>query len=121
MLTYSILALVGVFLFSVFFGSGRVDFGYRHYWVDETMHFLGGFFMAMFLANFFQSTNLILIGLALVTFLWELAEVLLPKASKLVKYLKKNFKQKVEKPRIGDTIFDIVLNFSGALLFIYLF
>lgn len=95
-------------------------FGFRHYWFDETLHFLGGFFVAMFLSNFTNSWQMILLGLVGISFLWELAEYLLVKIKVLSKLFRKSFHTKPEyKP--GDTVLDLCLNFAGALIFILYF
>ena len=96
-------------------------FGYRHYWFFESLHFLGGFFVASFFSNFFNSSVWILIGLSIVVFLWESAEVLVAKIPVSARYLRKTFKQKDAMPKLWDTVLDITLDFIGALIFIYFF
>lgn len=75
--------------------------------------------MAMFLSNFFESAEMILFGLGTVTFLWELIEFLLAKMPAAARYLKKKFHVKDVMPKRLDTIFDVILNFAGAVLFLY--
>lgn len=112
--------LFGIFILNLTAGM-YYGFGVRHYWFPQTLHFLGGFFAAMFFASFFQSAKLVLVGIGMVTILWEFIEFLIARIPAMSKYVKKEFRLK----RVGlgwkDTIFDIILNFSGAILFIYFF
>lgn len=96
-------------------------FGIRHYWFFESLHFLGGFFIAMFLSHFTHSAVLILVGLAIITFLWELAEDLIARFRKSADYIKRIFNIKDINPVWQDTVLDIFLNFLGAAIFIILF
>jgi hypothetical protein len=107
MFIFSVIALGGLFLVNILFGM-KLGFGFRHYWFFELEHFLGGFFVAMFLSNFTDSAVLIFIGLAAVTFLWEFAEYLIARF------------RKTAAPGWKDTMLDIFLNFLGATIFILL-
>lgn len=118
MLILSIFSLLFIFVLNLWLGMYH-GFGVRHYWFFQTLHFLGGFFVAMFLSNFLDSASPIFIGLAIVTILWESLEILISTISAWSRYFKKKFKLKDVTPAWGDTVFDIVLNFSGALVFIY--
>ena len=121
MLIGSIIALTGLFIINVVFGM-HYGFGFKHYWFFETLHFLGGFFLAMFLANFTYSKILIFIGIAIVSFLWEFAEYLLGKIPKLSSGFKKPFDLKKNinlQPKWPDTFLDVILNFAGAAVFVY--
>ena len=120
MLVISLITLVAIFVLDVVFGM-YYKFGYRHYWFFEMLHFVAGLFMAMFLSNFFRSNATVLIGVGVVVFLWELAEYLIAKTPRTAKYIKKEFKRKNITPEWKDTVLDIVLDFAGALVFIYLF
>ena len=120
MLIASIIILVSIFVLNIVVGM-YYGFGARHYWFFETLHFLGGFFVAMFFSNFFQPTALILMNLGIVIFLWESAEIFIAKIPLFTKWVKKTFRQKDITPRWRDTILDIVLDFAGALTFIYYF
>ncbi len=117
MLIFSIFGLAGLFTINILFGI-YYGFGARHYWFFEVEHFLSGFFVAMFLSNFTNSAVLIFIGLAVVTFLWELAEYLIARFRKSEKYMKKTFHIKSVDPEWKDTVLDIFLNFLGAAIFI---
>lgn len=78
--------------------------------------------MAMFLVNFVDSKTSIFIGIAAVSFFWEFAEYLIGKIPELSSGFKKIFslgKNIDTRPNWKDTIFDIILNFSGAAIFIY--
>jgi len=117
MLIVSLIVLTVLFILNLTVGM-YYGFGQRHYWFFELLHFLGGFFVAMFLAGLNFSIPHIFIGLASVTFLWELAEYLIDKISGASKYIKMKFRLKTTKITRRDTVLDIVLNFAGALLFV---
>ena len=78
----SLLILIFIFVLNIAVGI-YYGFGERHYWFYETLHFLGGFFVAMFFSNFTHSWQMIFLGLAGVSFLWELMEYLLVKIEPL--------------------------------------
>ncbi len=118
-LVISISGLIIIFSLNIVVGL-FLGFGIRHYWFFELMHFLGGFFVAMFLASFLGSRLLILLGLAVVTFIWELAEYMLDKISAASRYFKKTFRANSTRYDFKDTILDIILNFAGAIVFFYL-
>jgi len=117
-LLLSIVGLLSLFILNLVFGI-KYGFGFRHYWFFEILHFLGGFFVAMFLVNFTNSVASIFIGLAVITFLWELVEYLIACFRKSADYMKKTFKVKNINPGWKDTILDIILNFTGAAVFVY--
>ena len=117
MLIFSVIALVFLFLVNILFGV-KLKFGYKHYWFFEFEHFLGGFFVAMFLSNFTDLVALIFIGLAVITFLWELVEYLIARFRKSSNYIKRSFHIKNVSPAWKDTTLDIILNFLGAAVFI---
>ncbi|MCX6813439.1 MAG: hypothetical protein NTV77_03105 [Candidatus Azambacteria bacterium] len=118
MLTFSIIALAMLFLANILFGM-KFGFGFRHYWFFELEHFLGGFFIAMFLSNFMGSLIAIFIGLAIITFAWEMIEYLIAYFKKTATYMKRTFKEKNVASDWKDTILDISLNFLGATIFVY--
>lgn len=123
MLLISIITLLGIFIINIAFGI-KYGFGFRHYWFFEAEHFLSGFFLAMFLTNFISSKILIFTGIAIASFLWETAEYLLGKNQKLSANFKKIFnlvKNVNTRPKWPDTILDVILNFAGAAVFVYLF
>ncbi|MDO8743438.1 MAG: hypothetical protein Q7J30_02730 [Candidatus Azambacteria bacterium] len=121
MLLISVIGLLGLFALNLMLGI-KYGFGFRHYWFFETLHFLGGFFMAMFLTNFTSSKILIFVSIAAASFLWEFAEYLLGKIPKLSTGFKKTFDLKKNvniRPKWQDTVLDIILNFAGAAVFVY--
>lgn len=121
MLIILITGLLGLFILNLAFGI-KYDFGFRHYWFFEALHFLGGFFLVMLSANFTDSKILIFIVIAIVSFLWEASEYLLGKIPKLSASFKKTFSLKKNmniQPKWQDTILDIILNFTGAAVFVY--
>ena len=118
MLVISVIALVCIFFLNVSFGM-YYGFGNRHYWFFEILHFLGGFFVAMFFSNFFRSAIFIFTGLGIVTILWESTEILIAKIPVLSNFVKKKLRQKDVKPKLSDTILDIILNFTGAIVFFW--
>lgn len=77
--------------------------------------------MAMFLYGFLRLPGQILLGLGVATFFWELLEFLIAKIPSWTGYVKIKFKLKKVDFELGDTIFDIALNFAGAALFLYVF
>ena len=119
MLITSLLGLIIIFTANIVFGI-RYGFGFRHYWFFELLHFLGGFFGAMFLVNFVSSYVLIFAGLIIVTILWESAEYVIYKFPIIFKYMKRRFPLLKRSYEWKDTALDVFLNFSGATLFIYL-
>lgn len=116
----SAVVLLGIFILNLTVGM-YYGFGVRHYWFFQTLHFLGGFFVAMFFSSFFQSAGLVLASLGIVTVLWELVEFILASVPMLSRYVKKRFRLKSVDYEWADALFDIVLNFSGALVFLYFF
>lgn len=119
LLPLSIAMLVGIYVFSLSFGM-YYGFGERHYWFYEVLHFVGEFFSAMFLSNFFASKTGVLAGLALISFIWELHEYFIAKISKFSQYYKRKFRLKKVEYKWSDTILDIILNFAGTFTFILL-
>ena len=118
-LIISILGLISVLILNIVVGL-FLGFGKGHYWFFELMHFLGGFFVAMFFANFTSSIVMIFSALAIVTFLWELGEYILDKIPTASRFFKKTFRTDSTKYDFKDAILDIVLNFAGATAFLYL-
>lgn len=116
MIILSIVVIAGLFILNLIFGM-YFGFGIRHYWFFEALHFLAGFFIAMFLLEFTKSYQTIFLILVIVSFIWELSEYLLFKLSTLSKLFKKTFNFKPEY-KLDDTILDLTLNFAGATTFI---
>lgn len=121
MLLISILSLLSLFILNLVFGI-KYGFGFRHYWFFEALHFLSGFFLAILFASFTDSKILIFSGIAIASFLWETAEYLIGRIPKLSAGFKRTFDLKKNinlKPKWQDTILDIILNFTGAAIFVY--
>ncbi|MBI2670071.1 MAG: hypothetical protein HYX20_02935 [Candidatus Yanofskybacteria bacterium] len=116
----SAIILSGIFVLNLIVGM-YYGFGVRHYWFFQTLHFLGGFFVAMFFSSLFNSTVLILIGLGVISILWESAEFLIASIPTLSKYVKEQFRLKNVDYKWADALFDLALNSTGAILFIYIF
>ncbi|MBI2062865.1 MAG: hypothetical protein HYT61_01330 [Candidatus Yanofskybacteria bacterium] len=116
----SVAILLGIFVLNLVVGM-YYGFGVRHYWFFQTLHFLGGFFVAMFFSSFFSSVSLILISLGIISILWESAEFLIASAPTLSRYIKSKFRLKSVNYEWKDGLFDLALNFTGAILFLYLF
>ncbi len=113
-----IIFLAVIFILDLTFGM-FYGFGFRHYWFFELLHFLGGFFVAMFLSSFIISKLFVLLGVAAISGAWESMEYVIAKILRLSEYLKLTFRQKSVMPEWKDTALDIVLNFAGALVFLY--
>ncbi len=115
----SLLILIFILVLNVVVGM-YYGFGFRHYWFYELLHFVGGFFVTMFLSNFTNFWQMILLGLVGVSFFWELGEYLLVKIRSLSKLFRKEFHTKPEY-KSGDMVLDLFLNFAGALVFLMYF
>lgn len=116
----SAITLLGIFILNLIVGM-YYGFGVRHCWFSQILHFCGGFFVAMFFASIFSQVSWILISLGIVSILWESMEFLLAWIPTLSRYVKRRFRLKSVDYEWADALFDIVLNFSGAILFIYIF
>ena len=120
LLLASIIGLSGTYFLSFLVGT-YYKFGVKHNWFFEILHFLGGFFVAMFFSNFFDSWARTLIGLGVISFVWELHEYLIAKIPRFSRFYKKRFNLKSVDYKWGDTALDLCLNFAGAIVFLYLF
>lgn len=119
MLATSLIILCAIFCLNIII-SMYSRFGYRHYWFFELLHFISGFFISMLLFNFSQSPLIILMGLGIITFIWESIELFMAKIPPVARYVKKKLRLRNITPERKDTILDIILNFLGAALFLYL-
>lgn len=81
---------------------------------------MGGFFVAMFFASFTDSWPVILVGLAVVTFIWESLEYAIAHVTSWSEYIKIKLRLKKVEFSWADVVFDLVCNYIGALLFLYL-
>lgn len=118
-LIISVVALSSIFILNIFFGM-YYGFGFRHYWFFQVEHVLGGFFVALFFKSFIDSWTWVLIGLGIVSFIWESAEYIMARVPVLANYIKKQLRLKNLKYSWADGIFDLVCNYAGAILLLYL-
>ncbi len=118
MLIASLIILPVIFLLDLTVGM-YYGFGFRHYWFFQVEHVLGGFFVAMFFAGLTDSRTAVLIGLAVVTLIWESLEYAAAHIPSWSKYIK--IKLRLEKVEFSwaDSAFDIVCNYAGAFLLLY--
>lgn len=119
MLIISLVALFLIFILNLIVGV-YYGFGYRHYWFFQFEHLLGGFFVASFFKSFTDSWASILIGLGIVSLVWESVEYIVAMDPSLANYIKKQLRLKNLKYSWADSIFDLVCNYSGAVLLLYL-
>lgn len=114
------IAVVGALL--LFFVNAYIGmylgFGVKHYWFTESLHLLGGFFVAMFFYGFSDSTNRIFFLVLLTAILWELTEYLVDTVPLLSNYIKDFLRLKSTAITPGDTLLDLVLGIVGATLFL---
>ncbi len=90
-----------VILFLVNFIAARKGFYGRFSWFDKVMHFLGGFFVAMFWSGLIQSPWLIISLTLLVGVAWEIWE-----------YVRKHIGE------MRDTIEDLFFDILGAVVWV---
>lgn len=118
-LIISLVILFLIFILNLIVGM-YYGFGVRHHWFFQIEHVLGGFFVAMFLSSFTDSRVVILIGLAVVTFIWELLEYAVAYIPSWSEYIKTTLRLRNVEYSWADGIFDLVCNYAGAILFLYL-
>lgn len=119
MLIISLVALSSIFILNLIVGMYH-GFGYRHYWFFQLEHVLGGFFVAMFFGSFTDSWAAVLIGLGIISIVWEATEYAVAKVPSLANYIKKKLRLKNLKYSWADTVFDLVCNYAGAILLLCL-
>lgn len=119
----AIIALVIIFLVNI--ASMYYGWYLRFFWSDMILHFLGGFFVAMFMAYYLKDNLresklkniLILVGVTIfVGVVWEFAEYIANQT--LTEPIYSNFK--IHFYFIGDlddTINDLAMDVLGALVF----
>jgi len=98
---------------------------YEYWWFDMSLHFLGGFFMAMLFGTYFANTNfpskkerwLAVVGAAtFIGVVWEFAEY--TAAQTLIEPLYNNFGFRAYFiGDLDDTINDLLMDIVGALTF----
>ena len=123
----AILFLILILLADLVFGLGFKY--YRLFYFDMILHFLGGFFVAMFFLHYFKNTNhgkpgspefkkaLIIISSAVfVGVIWEFLEY---SATELLgDYLYNNYRIICCIGNLDDTIKDLLMDILGALAFV---
>ena len=115
--------LIFLALLLLYFSAVYVGCHYPYekvYWFFEAYHFFGGFLVASFLYNFFQSGTAIVIATFIAGFLWEMWELAIDKSRRLKNFLLKlGFKQ--APVTLPDTLLDLFLDTAGALVFVWIF
>ncbi|MBI2068772.1 MAG: hypothetical protein HYT67_01565 [Candidatus Yanofskybacteria bacterium] len=121
------LSLVAIFVFNIF----GLYFGWYldYFWFDMTLHFLGGFFMAIFLSIYLKDhlldnsklkNTLIILGVvSFVGVTWEFAEYIANQT--LIEPFYKYFGVKSYfMGDLADTVNDLTLDMLGAASFAWL-
>ena len=114
------LAVVGIILLLAAW-KRFYNFGARHWWFFETLHFIGGFLLAMFLFGLTGSRASVLFGLLVITLVWEALEYTAQAKPRFGHYLDRRLGLAKTYYSGWDTLLDIVLNFAGAAVFLYFF
>ena len=100
-----------------------------HFWFDITLHFLGGFFIAMLMANYLKEyvsnsnklkNALIILGATVfIGVVWEFAEYVANQT--LIEPTYKYFKVRAYfMGDLDDTMNDLLMDIIGALAFVFL-
>jgi len=91
------------------------------YWFFELSHFLLGFLIASLIYVTFSTNNItIILGVILLSVLWEFWEYVATKFYGLNNFIKKLFNYYIDKQTFKDTSLDLILDLSGAVFFIVL-
>lgn len=116
---FASVALLFLFLLNLYglYGEG---FSRRHYWIPESEHLAGGFFVYMWFSCFTHQTKFILSGLVLVTLIWEGSEYAVAVIPAFNRTVQESLKITGWHYPWWDTILDIALNYLGAVIFILL-
>lgn len=122
------LALVAIFVFNIF----GLYFGwyFQYFWFDTTLHFLGGFFMAMLMANYLSEyfiskkalkNILIIVGATmLIGVVWEFAEYIANQI--LIEPFYKYFGVRAYfMGDLDDTVNDLMMDVLGGLAYALIF
>ena len=96
-------------------------YGNKYGWFYEIAHFLGGFFVAMFLSKFLFENRSIIIFVILIGILWEVGELVVNKNRKIQQFLINKFNYYIDRETTSGIMLDIFLDFLGVTAFIYLF
>lgn len=90
------------------------------YWFFELSHFLMGFLIASFIYTTFLTNNLFIILVVMaISVLWEFGEYIVIKSSWINNFIKK-LNYHIDKENFKDILLDLILDFSGAVVFIIL-
>ncbi len=111
--------LVLVFLYILAISLSK--YGNKFYWFFELAHFLGGFFITMFLSNFLLENRSIIVFVVLIGILWEAGELVVNKNRKIQQFLINKFNYYIDRETTPGIVFDLLLDFIGAVFFLYLF
>ena len=103
-----------IILFLVNFTAERKGFYGRFSWFDKVMHFLGGFFVAMFWSGLTQFLLLIISLTLLVGIAWEIGEYFLGI------YKLKRLGTKKYMIDMRDTVEDLFFDLIGALVWVFI-
>ena len=91
------------------------------YWFFELSHFLMGFLIASLIYVTFSTNNItIILGVILLSVLWEFWEYVATKFYGLNNFIKKLFNYYIDKQTFKDTSLDLILDLGGAIFFIVL-
>ena len=112
LLFISTVSLIILFLLSLI--AERKGFYRSFSWLDKVMHFLGGFFVAMFWSGLTQFPLLIISLTLLVGVAWEIYEYFLGI------YKLKRLGTKKYMTEIRDTVEDLFFDLLGAIVWIFI-
>ena len=100
------------------YGNGFVK---QHYWIPQTLHLIGGFFLMMAIWSFGWTSAVSYLVFGAIILVWELMEWAIMLVPVLGDALKKWLHMDDVTTSIGDTSFDLALGVLGAVLFILAF
>lgn len=90
------------------------------YWLYEASHFMCGFLLAVLLLNFLDK-NFVLLAILMVSFVWEIYELIINRNQKIKRLFEDKFRYHITPSTFSDAILDILLNVLGAMFYLYLF
>lgn len=108
----SIISLAILFLADIIFV--RKNLYDKISWLDRVMHFLGGFFVAMFFSSFINYFLLVIVLTFLVGTFWEIGEYFWG----IYKFKKSGTKKYLTKTK--DTLDDLFFDILGAIVWIFI-
>lgn len=91
-----------------------------NYWFFQIEHFVGGFFLVMFLFSFSAARASILLALGILGILWECFEYAVVYSPIMSDFIGKFLQVNAVSFTWQDTISDIVLDFGGGFCSYYL-